>query len=383
MKAIVLSGGGAKGAYQVGVWKALRSMNHKFDIVTGSSIGALNGMFMAQNQYYRCLSLWRQIDFKFLFNDFNIGKNDKDIYKEYFNKALKGGIKTKKMEDILDKYYNPNKLYNSNIKYGVSLYNLTTKKNTYITTKNTRPDKLKDYIVGSASCYPVFEPKKIQDITYIDGGYSDNMPINLAIELGATDIIAVDLGAIGVVKKNPKKANITVIKPKSKLDSFLMFEQNRIGRMMSLGYNDTMKMFKKYEGDLYTFKKGTSFFLINRMYTNFNKLLKKYKIEKTIDKKGFLSFIETVMEIFELDVTGVYSLRKLNNDLNSAFKKTENTTINIFDIDKIKKIFKKKVIVKNIYTKLINGEKLHSATTLFFQTELLVAIYMKTIKNYL
>ena len=34
MKAIVLSGGGAKGAYEIGVWKALRKLHIKYNIVT-------------------------------------------------------------------------------------------------------------------------------------------------------------------------------------------------------------------------------------------------------------------------------------------------------------------------------------------------------------
>ena len=59
MKALVLSGGGARGAYQMGVWKALRRLNKKFDIVTGTSIGALNGMMYAQKHYCKCLNMWK------------------------------------------------------------------------------------------------------------------------------------------------------------------------------------------------------------------------------------------------------------------------------------------------------------------------------------
>ena len=44
-RAIVLSGGGAKGAYQIGVWKALRKLKLNYSIVTGTSVGALNGAF--------------------------------------------------------------------------------------------------------------------------------------------------------------------------------------------------------------------------------------------------------------------------------------------------------------------------------------------------
>lgn len=46
-KAVVLSGGGAKGGYQIGVWKVLRQMGFTPDIVVGTSVGALNGALMA------------------------------------------------------------------------------------------------------------------------------------------------------------------------------------------------------------------------------------------------------------------------------------------------------------------------------------------------
>ena len=48
MLAVVLSGGGARGAYEAGVWKALRKLHIKYDIVTGTSIGAINGFMMVQ-----------------------------------------------------------------------------------------------------------------------------------------------------------------------------------------------------------------------------------------------------------------------------------------------------------------------------------------------
>ena len=50
-RALVLSGGGAKGSYQYGVWKALRKLNIKFDIVTGTSIGAVNGAMIVLGDY--------------------------------------------------------------------------------------------------------------------------------------------------------------------------------------------------------------------------------------------------------------------------------------------------------------------------------------------
>ena len=57
-RAIVLSGGGSKGAYQIGVWKALRKMKIKYDIVTGTSIGSVNGIMMVQKEYHKAKYLW-------------------------------------------------------------------------------------------------------------------------------------------------------------------------------------------------------------------------------------------------------------------------------------------------------------------------------------
>ena len=52
MNALVLSGGGGKGAYQIGVWKALRKLHYKIDIVTGTSVGALNAVLVTQKSYF-------------------------------------------------------------------------------------------------------------------------------------------------------------------------------------------------------------------------------------------------------------------------------------------------------------------------------------------
>ena len=60
-RALVLGGGGSKGAYELGVWRALDELGISFDIVTGTSIGAMIGAMYVQKQYERCLELWEQL----------------------------------------------------------------------------------------------------------------------------------------------------------------------------------------------------------------------------------------------------------------------------------------------------------------------------------
>ena len=44
VKALVLAGGGARGSYQVGVWRALTELGWRPQIITGTSVGSLNGL---------------------------------------------------------------------------------------------------------------------------------------------------------------------------------------------------------------------------------------------------------------------------------------------------------------------------------------------------
>ena len=75
-KAIVLCGGGAKGAYHIGAWKALKKLGFYPDIVTGTSVGALNGAFMVMDDYNKAKDIWSNIDMKqiFSFKDTDITK---------------------------------------------------------------------------------------------------------------------------------------------------------------------------------------------------------------------------------------------------------------------------------------------------------------------
>ncbi len=97
------------------------------------------------------------------------------------------------------------RFYKSDIDYGLITYNFSTKKPLVISKKDISKDKLVDYLMASATCYPAFQMKDIDGDKYIDGGFYDNLPINLAIELGATEAIIVDLRAPGLKETTKRK----------------------------------------------------------------------------------------------------------------------------------------------------------------------------------
>ncbi|HLN47664.1 MAG TPA: patatin-like phospholipase family protein, partial [Magnetospirillaceae bacterium] len=60
MRALILSGGGARGAYETGAVLALLQ-HDRFDIICGTSIGAMNGALVAQDEVDKLEGIWRSV----------------------------------------------------------------------------------------------------------------------------------------------------------------------------------------------------------------------------------------------------------------------------------------------------------------------------------
>lgn len=395
MKALVLSGGGSKGSYQIGVWKALRELNIKIDIVTGTSAGALNAALITQNSYRTAVKTWKKINLDILFGEDTI-EPDKtvDLYKLYGENFIKnGGMDTSKIENIINESLNKRKFYKSKINFGLVTYNLSNKKPIQLTKKEIKKELLDDYLMASATCFPAFKKKEINGEKYIDGGYFDNLPINLAIKMGAEEIIAVDLNAPGIKQIPTKKVKTITIKPKNKLTNFLNFHEEGSKRNIKLGYNDTMKAFHKLEGNKYTFKKGhieknnlmyqeTYLHILNKILRFKNATKEFYSqlkisdvTKENIQEKLLLRVMELVAKDFNLDETTIYTYRSFNRKLKKELKlrikklETENQTNH-----------KHKKTEVELYLEMINGNysKLRKLG-LLNPIELLKAVYLYTI----
>lgn len=395
MKALVLSGGGSKGSYQIGVWKALRELNIKIDIVTGTSAGALNAALITQNSYRTAVKTWKKINLDILFGEDTI-EPDKtvDLYKLYGENFIKnGGMDTSKIENIINESLNKRKFYKSKINFGLVTYNLSNKKPIQLTKKEIKKELLDDYLMASATCFPAFKKKEINGEKYIDGGYFDNLPINLAIKMGAEEIIAVDLNAPGIKQIPTKKVKTITIKPKNKLTNFLNFHEEGSKRNIKLGYNDTMKAFHKLEGNKYTFKKGhieknnlmyqeTYLHILNKILRFKNATKEFYSqlkisdvTKENIQEKLLLRVMELVAKDFNLDETTIYTYRSFNRKLKKELKlrikklETENQTNH-----------KHKKTEVELYLEMINGNYSELRKLgLLNPIELLKAVYLYTI----
>ena len=381
MKAIVLSGGGSKGSYQIGVWRALRKLHIKYDIVTGTSVGALNGALMVQNKFHKAIKLWSKINMQLLFGDEATNSTKiKDVLNMYrINFFKNGGMDVKILEDVIDKYIDKDTFYNSKIDFGLVAVNLSGKKAVQMKKKDIPKDKLTDYLMASASCYPAFQKKDIDGNKFIDGGIFDNMPINLAIDLGADSIIAVDLCAPGIKARPKKHVDTITIKPNNKLTNFLNFYEEGSIRNIKFGYNDTMKVFGKYKGYKYTFKKKNIDEAISEYHKlfihNLNQILNSEKLIKLIavnlidQEKLIIKTAEEIGLLLEFDETKIYKFRKFNKKLLKEFKKNKVNSKKISTIEELYEMMLKK------------DYKLLRTTGILHPKEFIEALYLYTISE--
>lgn len=382
MRAVVLSGGGSKGSYQIGVWKALRKLKIKYDIVTGTSVGALNGALMVQNKFHKAYKLWKEINMSTLFGeDVQNPKTKKELVKIYRTNFFKnGGMEVVELQNLIDKNINKDTFFKSKINYGLVTINLSGKKALQLEKSKIKQEKLSDYLIASASCYPAFQAKDIDGKKYIDGGMFDNLPINLAVKLGADEIIAVDLCAPGVKQrvKDKKNLKITTIKPNNKLSNFLNFNEEEAKINIKYGYNDAMKIFDKFYGKKYTFKKR-HFIQISEDYKQVyikkvedilhNKRLLTLDVN-LIDTDFILRVAEEAGKIFNIDDFKIYSFKKYNKLLMKKVK----------TIIKSDKNNKKINNIINLYNACSsNNYKDIGLKNIFSSKELLIAIYLYSV----
>ena len=247
--ALVLGGGGARGAYEVGVWQALRELEIPIHIVTGSSVGALNGCLIAQDRFDDAVKIWEEMETHMVFD---VGDKER----------LKFATGTSGLEEVIRTYGDEEAIRNSDVAFGLVTVQLPDITPHELFVEDIPEGKLHDLIRASASFFPALATTDIDGTKFVDGGYHDVMPINLAMQKNPDHIIAVYLDGAGVLRKRDiEKAKEEVksfhlIQCEWPLGKVLNFDIDNSKRIMQLGYLDAMKSYDKYDGTKYTFEKG-------------------------------------------------------------------------------------------------------------------------------
>lgn len=204
MKGLVLEGGGTKGAYQIGAYKALRELGIEFQGVTGTSIGALNGAYIIQNDIEVMEDIWLNYDYTHFMNidretyerfknvDFTT-KNLNAVF-ELINKARKNeGIDISPLRQLMETTLNEDIIRKSKKDFGLVTVWWDKKINPYpLYIEDIPKGRLIDYLIASSSL-PIFQTNMMDDKLYLDGMFCDNMPIGLLEDKGYEDVVVIRL----------------------------------------------------------------------------------------------------------------------------------------------------------------------------------------------
>lgn len=258
--ALVLGGGGSKGAYQVGAYRALRELGFSFDLVTGVSIGALNGAMIVQGDFDKASALWESLDVeKVIGKGLNL-TTDIDYYFNNVQKLLpflksytqNKGMDTAPLWEIITTHLDYAKLSSSAMDFGLLCVEVPSFQACEQTKATLSKQSLAHWVMASASCFPAFPIYNINGKSYIDGGYYDNLPIDLAFKMGASEVIAISLHNDFVTKYDSNPL-VRHIRPSRYLGTMLDFSQDSIARNIKLGYLDTKRYFGKLAGLRFAF----------------------------------------------------------------------------------------------------------------------------------
>ena len=308
---LVLAGGGTKGAYEVGAWKALKELNINIKAVVGTSIGAINGALFLQDDYSKVLELYNNIEFSDLVklskkNEIKSGNifSPKNIIKFTREFAKNKGLENAPMRNLMNRYIDIEKVYNSPLEYGMVMSSTSKKeKAVELFKEDIAKEDFYDYLLASA-CYPIFKPQKIGDKEYIDGGVYDNVPINMLIEKGYKNILVIDISNSGVQRKlQSKDSYIKIIKPNDDLGGVFDFDKDRINRNIEMGYLDTLKAFNRLQGHYFYFT-----------IPEFDKLLNVFSL-KTIYG------LEHAAKLYQMNLYKVYTADVFLEELYDIHKK--------------------------------------------------------------
>lgn len=261
-RAIVLGGGGARGPYQIGVWQALTELGIGYDIVTGSSVGALNAALMVQRDYEVAKELWEKINFEDVVAlsgkvDINTPEGRQSL-RDSFGKDGHLGFDVSPLEQMVREVVDEERFRASPIDFGLVTVRFPTFRAEQLVKSEIPEGKLVDYLMASASYFPLFQRRVIDGIQYIDGAFNDNLPAELAVRCGAEELVVVDLAGSGFVHRLKKEVPVIYIRCRWALGQILEFDASTAKEKHLLGYYDTLKAYQKLEGSSYAFYPGES-----------------------------------------------------------------------------------------------------------------------------
>lgn len=274
---IVLEGGGARGAYQIGAWKALREAGVRIKGIAGASVGALNGALMCMDDLERAEDIWNDLTYSRVMNvddelmekmrginlknlnlnlSLNLNLDIKGMAEQVMRVLKDGGFDVSPLKALIEETADENCIRQSDRELYVTTFSVDDKKGIVLDVKEQPEGEIADALLASAY-FPAFKNEKLSGRRYVDGGSINNVPVDVLLEREYQDIIVIRIYGLGFdtekVVEIPEGVNVWHIAPRQDLGGILEFDKKRIRRNMKLGYMDAKRFLYGLAGRTYYF----------------------------------------------------------------------------------------------------------------------------------
>ncbi len=253
---VVLEGGGAKGSYQIGAWKALREAGIKIRGIAGASVGALNGAMLCMDDLEKAEYIWENISYsKVMDIDDDIIENVKkmdlkavnlrQVAEEAKRVLRERGFDITPLKQLIESVVDEERIRSSDRELYITTYSVTDRRLLTLNAREVPEGEIGDMLLASAY-FPAFKNQKLNGKRYIDGGGWNNVPVNVLLEQGYQDILVIRIYGLGFdsekVTEIPEGTNVYHIAPRQDLGRILEFDKKKARRNMTLGYYDAKRL---------------------------------------------------------------------------------------------------------------------------------------------
>lgn len=260
---LVLAGGGARGAYQIGACMALKEAGilQDIDYIAGTSIGSVNAVLLACLSVEKVRDLWFSIPHNVLKDGQNFFKRVRKenlnylkngVYSlNYLRKLVKSNVdfnllKEKRvfvtLSDCGKKEGGLFELIKSSYKHYMTKSNLAVYSKTW---EHSRSEILQ-HVMASCSIPAAFPSQKIDGKQYFDGGLYDNVPVKPLVEAGCTEIFVIHLDKLPYIYKHKyKDVYFHTLRPKANLGMILNFDASQSQVRYQHGYDEMIHYLKE------------------------------------------------------------------------------------------------------------------------------------------
>lgn len=335
---LVLDGGGARGAYQIGAWKALNEVGLRICGIAGTSVGALNGALICMGDVRLAGKIWADLSFSKVMDVDDIWMEKlfkkeqpiKEILSAIFHVVQEGGVDITPLKELIHSVVDEERIRSCGKEFFLQTFSLSDMEELELSLEEIPEGLLGDFLLASAYLIG-FKNEPLHGERYLDGGVVNNVPTDVLLKRGYKDIVEIRIHGPGRVPKVhfPKEGTLYRIEPRVDLGSILDFSPRRIARNLKTGYLDAQRVVYGLEGHMYYLYPCWEEEVYRDVLSDLGSIEKmEIAVELKLspastDKELFLGILEAVAKILRVQKYHIYTIQEFFEEVEQRLRKTE------------------------------------------------------------